>query len=112
MGSVIALNSGKNVVINNKDDLVEVIKEELSPELSNIVNSIVSGAEQEEIYAKLRINSDLDSYESDLENYQNAVNEALRLSDVIIEHLETSSRINRNKIYVNLLELRKELMNV
>lgn len=96
--SMIQLNDGTQAFILNPRDLVDIAYEKLGSEYSNEIEKVIHTQEENEIYARERFNTDLNSYEGQIEEYRDCMLEVQEILEKLEESIEDSKRLNRDEI--------------
>lgn len=110
----ITLNNGKSVIINENSlsDMMETVREELSSEISESLEEMLSDKLYDLEYERETLRQEMRSYESDLEDAQFALHDAVDGLEEIITYMETSSRIDKKKILEHLRIIRENANSV
>lgn len=95
---VIQLLDGSTELIMSKKDIIDVAYNKLGSEFSNLITNMVDTQEENEIYARERLNTDLDSYEGQIEEYRDCMLEVQEILEKLEESIEDSKRLNRDNI--------------
>lgn len=101
----ITLNNGKQVLISNNKDIVEVIADNLSYELSEMVSNRIVDIDKERLYQAELARTDADGYLSDIESKESCLNEVLDIAEELSEYIEDAKRINKEKIYQKINDI-------
>ena len=96
--SVIQLLDGSQHIVFNSKDLIDIAYDKLGIEYSNLIENITETQEENEIYAKERLNTDLNSYEGQIEEYRDCMLEVQEILEKLEETIEESKRLNREEI--------------
>ena len=95
---LIQLKDGTQAFILNSKDLVDVAYDKLGIEYSNEIEKVIHTQEENEIYAMERLNTDLDSYEGQIEEYRDSMLEVVEILEQLEINIEDSKKLNRNNI--------------
>ena len=96
--SMIQLNDGTQAFILNSRDLVEIAYNNLGSEYSDEIEKVIISSSEAELYAEKRINTDLNSYEGQIEEYRDCMLEVQEILEKLEESIEDSKRLNRDNI--------------
>ena len=111
--SVIQLLDGSQHIVFNPKDLIDIAYDKLGSEYSNEIEKVVQTQEENEIYARERLNTDLNSYEGQIEEYRDCMLEVQEILEKLEESIEDSKRLNRdnilNDIRISISKLNSEL---
>ena len=58
----------KNLIVGSNNDIIDIIRERCGDELADLVSKKLSRGDSDEVYAKEALQTDLRSYESEIEN--------------------------------------------
>lgn len=100
----ITLNSGKNVIVNENSlsDIMETVREELSPEISDSLKEMLSGKLYDIEEKRETLRQEMSLYESDLEDAQFALHDVVDGVKELIQYVSSSARMDRKKLLENL----------
>ena len=100
----ITLNSGKNVIINENSlsDMMETVREELSLEISDNLEEMLSNKLYDLEYERKTLIQEMSAYESDLEDAQFALHDVVDGVEELIQYISSSARMDRKKLLENL----------
>lgn len=107
LNQVITLNNDSTVTIMNLQDICDLVECALGSELAELLNSIFLQCEANEMYAKERLQTDLDAYESQLDLYHDMLLEVSEVLSEMSNQMLSEKRINKN----NLADILKSLSN-
>lgn len=107
----VLLNNGKQVIISNDRDIADIISENLSYELSEMVSNRIADIDEERLYQAELARTDAVGYLSDIESKESCLNEVLDIAEELSEYIENSKRINKEKIYQKLNDIIKIISN-
>lgn len=101
-------------ILLSNDDVLRYIREKLGNEIYGIVLNWHDEANTNYEQYKEEIDSDLDSYESQIEEMQNAINDVRKVADKLILYVNNEKRMKRSKLseYGTNIILRIEDFNV
>ena len=95
---VIQLADGSTELVMSKKDIIDIAYSKLGSEFSNLITNIVDTQEENEIYAMERLNTDLDSYEGQIEEYRDCMLEVQEILEKLEESIKDSKRLNKDNI--------------
>lgn len=100
----ITLNSGKNVIVNENSlsDMMETVREELSPEISDSLEEMLSDKLYDIKEERETLRQEMRAYESDLEDAQFALHDVVDGVEELIQYISSSARMDRKKLLENL----------
>ena len=100
----ITLNSGKNVIVNENSlsDMIETVREELSPEISDSLEEMILDKLYDLEYERKTLRQEMSAYESDLEDAQFALHDVVDGVEELIQYISSSARMDRKKLLENL----------
>lgn len=107
----IILNNGKTVQIFSNKDIIEVIQDNCSYELGNIIAEKIEDIDSEKLYAEHRAMTDADSFLSDLEEKECCLTEVLESIQSLKKYMNESKKTNKDKIYEKLNNVIKLIEN-
>lgn len=107
LNQVITLNNDSTVTIMSLQDICDLVEYALGSELAELLNSIFLQCEANEMYAKERLQTDLDAYESQLDIYHDMLLEVSEVLSEMSNQMLSGKRINKN----NLADILKSLSN-
>ena len=93
----IQLADGTQAFILNPKDLVDIAYNKLGSEYSNEIEQIVQTQSENEIYANERLNTDLNSYEGQLEEYRDCMLEVMEIAEEIETYMHESKYFEKKK---------------
>lgn len=108
---IIQLSDGSTELIMSKKDIIDIAQNKLGSEYSNLISNMVDTQEENEIYAKERINTDLDSYESQLEEYRDCMLEVLEIAEEIETYIHESKYFEKKKALEKIELIIRKLNN-
>lgn len=95
--SVIQLIDGTQAFILNPKDLIDIAYDKLGIEYSNEIEKVVNTQEENEIYARERLNTDLNSYEGQIEDYRDCMLEVIEIAEEIETYIHESKHFEKKK---------------
>lgn len=95
--SVIQLLDGTQAFILNPKDLVDIAYDKLGSEYSDKIEQMVVMQSENEIYAEKRINTDLNSYEGQIEEYRDCMLEVQQIAEEIETYIHECKRFEKKK---------------
>lgn len=99
------------VTIGDKNDVLYYIEQYMGSEFSNCAKRNFQNT-LSEIESKYKLlQAEFDSYESSLEDMSGLMHDTVDALDEVIEEIETSKRLNKEKILNKLKNLRKCIYN-
>lgn len=104
----IVLNSGKNVIINENSlsDMMETVRTELSPELADNLEEMISDKLFNLEEERQELNQEMQSYESDLEDAERSLRDIWEDAEELLHYIADSKRINKEQIIERIREIR------
>jgi len=106
---VIQLLNGQNEVVMSNNDISYIIGKYLGGEFESLVTETIIQNDANEIYAKEKLNSDLNSYEAGLESYHNIMQDTMEQLEELSEYMEDAKRINKDTIYQKINDIIRKL---
>lgn len=108
----ITLNNGKNVIVNENSlsDMMETVRTELSPELADSLEGMISDRLFDLEGEREALTQEMRSYESDLEDTQCALRDIWDDAEELLNYIAESKRINKERLMENLREIRLRAM--
>ena len=108
--------NNKNYTIFEPNDILYIIEKECSPELANVLRELITDlkekADYDTNYVKEKLNTDLDCYESELEEYSNMCSEIRDTVEQLSNYIYDSKKLDRSHILEKLSDIRREMDNV
>ena len=108
--------NNKNYTIFEPNDILYIIEKECSPELANVLRELITDlkekADYDTNYVKEKLNTDLDCYESELEEYSNMCSEIRDTVEQLSNYIYDSKKLDRSHILEKLSDIRLEMDNV
>lgn len=95
--SLIQLKDGTQAFILNSKDLVDVAHDKLGLEYSNIIDQMAQKQNENELYAEMRIDTDLNSYEGQIESYRDCMLEVIETAEEIETYIHEAKRFEKKK---------------
>ena len=104
----ITLNTGKNVIINENSlsDMMETVRTELSPELADSLEEMISDKLFSLEEERQELNQEMRSYESDLEDTKRSLRDIWEDAEDFLHYIADSKRINREQIIERIRGIR------
>ena len=102
----IDLPNGNKELITDEENLIDIADKFVGYEYSKIIEDIISTKSAEEQYAEMKYNSDMVSYEQQLDNYNSCLTDINDTLEELENYLSDAKRINRNTIDNFVLKLR------
>lgn len=103
----IELPNGSKELITNDNDLIDIADRFVSYEYSKIIENVVNTKSAEQQYAERKINTDLQNYETQLDEYNSCLQDLDEVVDKFEDYLADSKRITRDKITDYVTQIRK-----
>ena len=94
------------------NDILYIIEKECSSELVDILREFISDLKEKADYTTQKINTDLDSYESELNEYNSLCSDLRDGIKRLKDYINNSTRLDRNHIVEELKCMEKEIINV
>lgn len=89
--------------ISNPTDAGNICRDFIGEDMARYVEENLVNVEQETIYAKEKVNSDLDAYEGEIEGYRNMLFEIQSIvENLMVDEWEKKNRVNTKNIYKKL----------
>lgn len=95
---LINLSNGQNELVMSPNDLQYIADKYLGYEYAAEIGNLITQATEEEIYVEKRINTDLDSYESELESNRDCFLDISEQVEQFQSYLADAKRIERTKL--------------
>ena len=111
MASIYTVNN-KNYTIFDTDDIFHIIQKECSPELVDILREIITDLKEQADYTSQKIYTDIDCYESSLEEYSSMCCEVNEINQKLIDYIEDTKKMDRHYILERLKDIHYELNSV
>lgn len=108
----ITLNTGKNVIINENSlsDMMETVRAELSPELADILEEMISNKISDLESERQELNQEMRSYESNLEDTEISLRDIWEDAEDLLHYIADSNRINKEWVTEKIREIRSTAM--
>ena len=107
--SVIQLLDGTQAFILNSRDLIDIAYNTLGSEYSAEIEKVIQSSTEAEIYAEKRFNSDMNSYEGQIETYRDCMLEVVEIAENLLEYINETKKIDRLKITQELEKVFQKL---
>ena len=104
--------NNKPYTIFSEKDIYYIIDENCSSEISDMIREIIDDLKGKADYTSQKIGTDLDSYEAQLESYNNAFCDVTENLDKLDNYISDSKRLDRNEILSVIGDVRKQISNV
>ena len=104
----ITLQDGDFLYFETMWDIRDKIQEELGDDMGKLITHLIKQGN----YATQRIETDLVSYEMDLENYRNGVSNIQVIVEDLKDYVHSIPRMNREFIAGHLTDVLKEIDNL
>lgn len=109
---VVTLKDGKNTIFaENERDLVYLIREYLSDDVSIWVEDYIQKLIKEADYTDRKVNTDLNSYESQLENQNSAFSEISEQLDNLKEYIDDTTKKMTKKNVLGYIKSIEDILN-
>ena len=95
--SVIQLLDGSQAFILNPKDLIDIAYDKLGSEYSDKIEQMVVMQNENELYAEMRIDTDLNSYEGQIEEYRDCMLEVQQIAEEIETYIHECKRFDKKK---------------
>lgn len=104
----ITLNNGKNVIVNENSlsDMMETVRTELSPELADSLEGMISDRLFDLEGEREALTQEMRSYESDLEDAGRALHDVLENTEELLTYIAENKRIRKEHLTEVLREIR------
>lgn len=104
----VTLVSGKNVIVNENDlsDIAGIVREECSPELSEMMEEMLSDKLSDLEDERNALVQEMRSYESDLEDAQRSLHDIWDDAEELLTYIAESKRINKEHLTKRIREIR------
>ena len=104
----ITLNTGKNVIVNENSlsDMMETVRTELSPELADSLEEMISDKLFDLEDERKALTQEMRSYESDLEDAERSLRDIEEDTENLLTYIAESKRINKERLIEGLREIR------
>lgn len=104
--------NNKPYTIFNEKDIYYIIDENCSPEISDMIRETIDDLKEKADYTAKKIDTDLNSYEAQLEGYNNAFCDVTENLNKLDNYISDSKRLDRNEILNVIGDIRKQISNV
>ena len=109
-----SVNNHKYIVIE-PNDILCIIEKECNPELANVLRELITDlkekADYSTRYVEEKLNTDLDCYESELEEYRDMCSEVRDIIEQLSNYTNDSKKLDRSHILKKLSDIRWEIDN-
>ena len=95
---VVELNSGECITLLSEKDIPGIVGAKLSHEMSNLIKECLTYATREEIYAREKLNTDLDLYEDEISQLESDKMEALDITTEMLNYLNDTKKVDKQKL--------------
>ena len=99
----ILLNDGSLSTVNGYSGMIELIRERFSYELADSLEEIVSDRIEDLNHEKVNVESELRSYEEDVEELDSTLWDIRDIAEEILDYMDTNKRMDKNK-FRNMVE--------
>lgn len=104
---VLNLKNGETEIINDIEDIQEVVYNHLGDDVSIALKELCANNS----YEQKRFDSDMIAYESQLDEYNCAMNDIIDVTESLVEYVTEAKKLDRKKID-KLLKSIIELSNI
>ena len=108
------INNHKYIVIE-PNDILYIVEKECNSELANVLRELITELKEQADYGtnyvKEKLNTDLDCYESELEEYSNMCSEIRDTVEQLSNYIYDSKKLDRSHILEKLSDIRREIDN-
>ena len=115
MATVYNINNNKYIVIE-PNDILYIFEKECSSELASVLRELITELKEKADYGtnyvKEKLNTDLDCYESELEEYSNMCSEIRDIVEQLSNYIYDSKKLDRSHILEKLSDIRREMDSV
>ena len=115
MVTTYSINNHRYTVIDN-NDILNIVDKECSPELATVLRELITDLKEKADYGtryvEEKLNTDLDCYESELEEYSNMCSEIRDTVEQLSNYIYDSKKLDRSHILEKLSDIRREMDNV
>ena len=115
MATVYNINNNKYIVIE-PNDILYIVEKECSPELATVLRELITDLKEQADYGtryvEEKLNTDIDCYESELEEYSNMCSEIRDTVEQLSNYIYDSKKLDRSHILEKLSDIRREMDNV
>lgn len=106
---VVELKNGKSVCVGGYRNALDVIREELGHEIAATLEEDITYT-LEEMRSERDIQAEeKEEYERNCEGYRDMLLEAVEELDGVLESMENAKRINKEKLFLSLKRIRKNI---
>lgn len=108
----IILNNGKNVIVNENSlsDMMETVRAELSPELADALEEMISDKTEDFESERQALDQEMHSYECNLEDAERSLRDIAEDAEDLLHYIAGSKRINKEHIIEKVREIRSTAM--
>lgn len=106
---VVELKNGKSVCVGGYRDALDVIREELGHEIVATLEEDIADTLEEMRSERDIQEEEKEEYERSCEGYRDMLLEAVEELDGVLESMENAKRINKEKLFLSLRRIRKNI---
>ena len=106
---IIELKNGKNVCIGGYSDALDVIRELLGDEITTALEEDITDTLEDIKLERDIQKEEKEEYERNCEGYRDMLQEAVEELDGVLESMENAKRINKEKLFLSLKRIRKNI---
>lgn len=100
---------GYKTILEDKD-VLELVEKYISDDVAEYLAEKLGRKDEEELYAEMRFDSDLDAMEGEVENYQNMLQDVSEGLEQIMNYIDNVERINRSKVFIMVEKLNDKVV--
>ena len=104
--------NNKKYIVTSTDDIFYIFEKECSPDLVNVLRDTIADLKEQADYTAQKINTDLDCYESELEEYSSLCSDLKDMINELSDYIDDSKKLDRNHIIKVLSRMKYEINNV
>ena len=109
-----SVNNHKYIVIE-PNDILYIVEKECSSELASVLRGLITDLKEKADYGtryvEEKLNTDLDCYESELEEYRDMCSEVRDIIEQLSNYINDSKKLDRSHILKKLSDIRREIDN-
>ena len=106
---IIELKNGKNVCIGGYSDALDVIRELLGDEITTALEEDITDTLEDIKLERDIQEEEKEEYERNCEGCRDMLQEAVEELDGVLESMENAKRINKEKLFLSLKRIRKNI---
>lgn len=105
----IQLLNGQNAIVGSQEDIIYEIREHMGCEFADYISEFLDIKVQESAWEQKALRQEMRTYEGSLESIDNVLRDSVEELEELMEYINDSKRINKEKIYSKINEICKNL---